>query len=93
MNKPTVHYIGKAEPVFEDQARLIPMDHPRAELNDTEIITSPVVHWGNGGVIETRNTLYIPVRLPTIPAQQARHGLLEYLDSLCKRDRGCLAKA
>lgn len=73
--KPIVHYIGKAEPVFEDQARLIPLDHPRAELNDTSIITSRVLHWRNFGVLETRNTLYTPVKIPEMPWVKERQNV------------------
>jgi len=72
MSKPVVQYVGKAEPVFEDQARLIPMNHPRVELNDTEIITSRVVKWEAHGRIETRNTIYIPTTFPAMPWVKAR---------------------
>jgi hypothetical protein len=73
-NKPIVHYVGKAMPVFEDQARLIPMDHPRKELNDSPIITSRVLQWLPHGHIETRNTRYVPVKLPDMPWEKPAEG-------------------
>jgi hypothetical protein len=72
--KPLVHYIGKATLCSYDPSRrvLIPMDHPHKELNDQEIITSPVVQ-EMAGHIETRNTRYVPVKLPTFIAPREEH--------------------
>lgn len=79
--KRTVNYIGKAHPIphYENgkliavQAVLIPLDHdgPRV-VNDTETITSPVVHWNHAtGRIETRNSIYVPVPLPDMKEYDA----------------------
>ena len=72
MNKPLVHYIGKATICSYDPRRrvLIPMDHPDASLNDQETVTSPVVS-ELAGHIETVNTRYVPVKLPSFIPNKA----------------------
>ena len=72
MTKPVVHYIGKAEiyPFDTTRRRLIPLDHPYKSLNDGWIITSSVVQ-EHCGHIETRNTRYVPVKLPKLETDKA----------------------
>lgn len=79
--KKTVNYIGKAHPLpfyrdgllTEIRAVLIPLDHDGPlVVNDTETITSPVIHWNHDtGRIETKNSVYIPVPMPTIEEMNA----------------------
>jgi len=72
MTKPIVHYIGKAEiyPFDTTRRRLIPLDHPDTILNDDWTITSSVVQ-ELAGHIETRNTRYVPVKLPKLETDKA----------------------
>lgn len=71
--KPIVHYIGDAVPQEDGTAKLIPMDHPNPVFNDHLVRTSRVLRWGNFGVLETRNTLYTPVKTPEMPWTVARY--------------------
>jgi hypothetical protein len=70
--KPIVHYIGKAmtDPFDTSRRMLIPLDHPNPLFNDKEITTSSVVQ-EHCGHIETRNTRYVPVKLPTFVPDKA----------------------
>jgi hypothetical protein len=80
--KRTVQYIGKATalPYYSidgklDHVRalLIPLDHESPlVMNDAETITSAVQNWDQGtGRIETQNSIYLPVPLPTIEEMDA----------------------
>lgn len=65
MNKRIVHY-DDSKPVQEVGERVIlhPINHPDTinVSNTTTVITSKVVSWNKEtGVIETQNTVYIPM--------------------------------
>lgn len=68
--KPTVFYIGKAEPAWPDRAWLIPINHRnhvpgQGAVNYHGCTTSRVLHWNHEtGRIETQNTVYVPCADP-----------------------------
>lgn len=65
--KPTVHYRGEAHFLF-GLAYLTPVDHPNhlvghAVSNNVQVVTSRVIeHDAETGRIETRNTIYVPLK-------------------------------
>ena len=67
MTKPIVHYRGEAHFLF-GLAYLTPVDHPNHLVghdvsNNVQVATSRVIeHDINTGRIETRNTIYIPLK-------------------------------
>lgn len=72
--KPIVHYRGEAYP-WIGGACLIPVDHPRAELNGQLVYTSRPLSWSKAtGVIETENTVYVRQLTPTLEPQTEKAG-------------------
>jgi hypothetical protein len=68
--KPRVQYIDLAHCVVGQSAKVMPLDHPREEINRTWVHTSPVLRFmlqSRGPVFETRNTVYWPAETDESP--------------------------
>lgn len=75
MNKPIVHYRGKAQPWHSNTALLFPIDHPNHKpghsISNNHIArTSSIVEWDRKtGRIETLNTIYVPEETSSTPKE------------------------
>ena len=49
---------GAGLPMVGYSYRVVPIDHPNAELNMMEVLTSKVEYVGEDGSFTTRNTIY-----------------------------------
>lgn len=63
MSKPTVHYRGPVEFLY-GCAFLYPVDHPSLSNRHQAWTSEVVFHDQDTGLVETRNTIYIPIGTP-----------------------------
>lgn len=51
-------------------ARIYPINHPSPLVSNHEIVTTSTVLNVDGAVFETRNTIYVPLRIDTVSSLQ-----------------------
>lgn len=71
-NKPVVKI--KNARVFQNRLIGVAIDHPREDLNGTEVRTSDIINY-EGNKIETRNTIYMVESWMSLPQRMSEVGL------------------